>query len=394
MNKLDKKAKVLYVLGSKFPTPKAYGVTCRETVEVLLGLSHETRILSYLSDYTDIDFLTVNSKIISIRTIYATRLLRNFGVKSTGTFHKAAWKLSLIINLRLNNRLVNEYSPNIFWTRNSEIANYYLRKYPNSYVILELHQRGSDKSFKKLRKFDTNLVICPINSHLYRSLEKFQFRCEIVKAPMSISEKLVVNNDAIMTFQNILESRKSSGLKIGYIGKFFPGGYSKGIEDLLYLAKIYSNLHSNNMVILTGGDKNEVAQLKQIAAKLAIAEKNLIISGHVRHSMAIELMKTMDVLVLPLPVTDSYDGTPIKTLEYCASGKIVVAADAKLYREVFTSSFTPFWYAATNADSLYQAIECAVSDLNLHERILAGVQFASQHTWQKRTEKILEKVTL
>lgn len=394
MCELDNSVRALYVLGSKFPTPKAYGVTCRETVEVLLGLSHETRILSYSSDYTDNDFLKLTSFIMAFRTKHITRLLRNFGAKGTGTIHKAAWKISLMADLRLNNRLVKEFSPNIFWTRNSEIAYYYLRKFPGSKVVLEVHQRGADKNFRKLKRYGSNLVICPINDHLYRSIEKFQFTCDIVKAPMSISEKLIVSNEEIRIFKKSLESRKSKGLKIGYIGKFSPGGYSKGIEDLLHLAKYYSSVNSSNSVFLAGGEKHEVNQIKQIAAELDISEKNLVISGHIRHSMAIEMMKTMDVLVLPLPLTNSYDGTPIKTLEYCASGKIVIAADAKLYREVFTGVFMPFWYEAANPDSLHQAIESAVCDSNLVNRISAGVQFASLYTWQNRTMRVLEKTIL
>ena len=51
-----KSLRLAYVLGTQFPTPRAYGVTTRETLEVLLDYSIEFRIFCLKSSYSDKDF--------------------------------------------------------------------------------------------------------------------------------------------------------------------------------------------------------------------------------------------------------------------------------------------------------------------------------------------------
>jgi glycosyltransferase involved in cell wall biosynthesis len=392
MDKAQKNLKVLYILGSRFPTSKAYGVTCRETVEALVRNSYETRILSYPSDYYDTDFASVKSLTMSFKPTRVSDTLRKFGAMGITFTHKVSWKLSMMMNLYMNQNLIREFSPNIFWTRNPEIAFFALHKYPKAHVVLEIHQRGSNRLYSRLMKFSDRLILCPINTNLHDFIDGFKHKCEVLVSPMSISEKSLSSVSSIESYVDSIKKKKVEGLSIGYIGKFAPGGYSKGIEDLVNLAQKYSDLNSPNTVFIIGGEKYEVADIESMASKLGISENNLVVQGHVRHSSALQLMKTMDVLVLPSPVTAKYDGTPIKTLEYCASGKLVIAADAKLYREVFSGSYKPIWYEVANSESLYWAIENATNDANIQEKVLQGRHFASLHTWEKRTTAILEAI--
>ena len=39
------------------------------------------------------------------------------------------------------------------------------------------------------------------------------------------------------------------GLKIGYIGKFSPNGYSKGVEDLVALARLNKSMNKEYEII-------------------------------------------------------------------------------------------------------------------------------------------------
>jgi len=394
MNDSKIKPKILYVLGSRFPTSKAYGVTCRETVEVLLQKNYEINILAYESSYFDIDFKSTKPLTIYFRSIKISNLLRKYGLRGTHLGHKISWKFSIMFNLYFNEKIIKRISPQIFWTRSPEIAMFLLRKFQNSHVVLETHQRGSDKLYKRMAQFNSRLILCPINKSLFEYIDQFEINGKVLISPMSISKKVIATTPNVETFVRSLERKKTQGLRIGYIGKFAPGGYSKGIEDLITLAEIYLNANSNNTVFIIGGDEQEVSDINFRCRNQGISENNLVVLGHKKHSSALELMKSMDVLVLPSPVTDKYDGTPIKTLEYCASGKIVIAADAKLYREVFDGKFQPFWYEPANAESLFFAIEKAVENSNLQENILQGIEFASLYTWEKRTNNILETIDL
>ena len=55
----NKSPKIIYVLGTRFPTDKAYGVTTRETLEALGNLNYQTKLLCNKSNYFDKDFMSV-----------------------------------------------------------------------------------------------------------------------------------------------------------------------------------------------------------------------------------------------------------------------------------------------------------------------------------------------
>ena len=50
------KIKIAYVISAALPTSKAYGVTAKETVEVLLKFGYTVKILASSSKYYDSDF--------------------------------------------------------------------------------------------------------------------------------------------------------------------------------------------------------------------------------------------------------------------------------------------------------------------------------------------------
>ena len=81
-------------------------------------------------------------------------------------------------------------------------------------------------------------------------------------------------------------------------------------------------------------------------------------------------------------------------LEYCAVGKIIVAADNPLFRSLFGDSFQPFWYKSGDSQSMLSAIEFAISRPDLEKIIIAGVEYASKFTWSKRNSNILNGLPL
>jgi glycosyltransferase involved in cell wall biosynthesis len=111
--------------------------------------------------------------------------------------------------------------------------------------------------------------------------------------------------------------------------------------------------------------------------------------GHVSHTEAVTTMRMLDVLVLTLPRDSNYNGSPLKTIEYCAVGKIVIAAHSDLYAQIFEEKFEPFWYTPYDENSLLNAIQEALDSQFLEIRIDAGVRMASSFTWEKRTETIM-----
>ena len=78
-------------------------------------------------------------------------------------------------------------------------------------------------------------------------------------------------------------------------------------------------------------------------------------------------MRDFDVLVLPAYNSKEYIGMPIKLLEYLASARIVLIADIPLYRSVFNTDFSPFYYLPADPNSLNKNIFSALRSENLKE---------------------------
>jgi glycosyltransferase involved in cell wall biosynthesis len=385
--------KIAYVLGSRFPTPKAYGVTCRETVTALVRNMNEVHIFGYASDYSDSDFENIKDRYSPINTSKLTKLLRDLGNRGVSLFQRFCWKMSLVTDIKANIENFKAFNPDFYWTRNPEISLLILEKIPGSKVVLEIHFRNRLIDSRKFLRFEKRIILAPINLGLKNYVHNFYPDVSLVVAPMSINSENVVSESQVVNFVKSLNGSKLHNLKIAYVGKFAPGGFSKGVEDLIMLAELYEKLNLKHQVFLIGGEPDDLLNLSP-SSKIQLENcKNLFIIPHLSHTEANRLMKSMDVLVLPAPKSEKYEGTPIKSLEYCSAGKIIVAADSITYRQAFEENFTPFWYLPGSPHSLFESIQNSIWDPNLVSRILDGVTLASKFTWEKRTQSILEAFT-
>ena len=100
-------------------------------------------------------------------------------------------------------------------------------------------------------------------------------------------------------------------------------------------------------------------------------------------------MKTFDVLVLPAPKSSSYDGVPLKLLEYFAAGRITLIADTKLNREILPNDLNNFFYSPSDYKNTLLLINDVINSGELSQRIFKSVDYSSKFTWDIRTRNIL-----
>ena len=103
-------------------------------------------------------------------------------------------------------------------------------------------------------------------------------------------------------------------------------------------------------------------------------------------------MKTFDVLILPAPKSSSYDGVPLKLLEYFASGRITLIADTKLNREILPTELNNFFYSPSDYENTWLLIKNAINSGELSQQIFKSVGYSSKFTWDIRTRNILATV--
>jgi glycosyltransferase involved in cell wall biosynthesis len=103
-------------------------------------------------------------------------------------------------------------------------------------------------------------------------------------------------------------------------------------------------------------------------------------------------MQKCNILVLTSPKSNAYHGSPIKAIEYAATGNPILAARSTANEGVFTGGVTPFWYTPGDIENMHAAV---VQILKCDDRELEGKKmraFAESRTWRARTKKVLDQV--
>jgi glycosyltransferase involved in cell wall biosynthesis len=193
--------------------------------------------------------------------------------------------------------------------------------------------------------------------------------------------------------ESIHHRPEEENFKIGYVGKFFPGGFSKGYEDLIDLAVFYKVNQVERKISVAGGLENEVREVEKTLASLNLNSNNIEITGHLKHSDSLAKVKSLDVIVLPEPRDSNYLGSPLKSYEACAIGRILVVADCKINRDQFGDAEFIYWYRSKNVESLANVIDLALRDKLLREKIIKQIEFAGRHTWEVRVKTVLEAIS-
>jgi glycosyltransferase involved in cell wall biosynthesis len=383
------KPRIAFVMGSKFPTSKAYGVTTRETLISLINSSCDVKIFCHKSNYIDEDFAKISGIFLNYRYSMLSSVLIKFGERGFNRFHQIFWLIGTAISILLNCKLIKSFKPELIWTRDPIVAFICLKCIPNIKIILEVHSKSAKFIYKILSKHQNKVYFFPINTINDNFLKSINSGLKTNLAPMAISSENLATENQINDFILQLNRKQKQNLRIGYIGNFAPQGYSKGIEDLIGLSKI-CQLNLNNFEITLIGCTDYEKNLYEInQKKLGISVEYLRFMTHLSHSEALIMMKQFDVLVLPLPKDAKYIGMPLKLLEYLAAGRITIVAKSAITTSVFQDKYNPYYYLPGDTVNLFDIIHFAISDSDLKKNITSGVKFASQFTWKLRSEKVL-----
>lgn len=391
MTMLNYDIKIAYVIGAPFPTIKAYGVTSRETINVLLKNKVRTKVFCLNSQYYDSDYKSILKEILEFKKNIASKLLISLGSMGSTKLNFFCWRIGIAKIISKNLGLIKDYDPELIWVRDPMIAYLYLKNFESVKIILEVHDKSGIFYYKKLINYDTRISYFPINQTNNEFLLSLNPKANSNIAPMGIREEYLASKSDCIKFADSLKRSSKKSIRIGYIGKIAPGGYSKGTEDLIGLAK-YAQLNELKLsVTLVGVEEKDLSNLNVIRKDLAIRKSFLDFKTHVKHTRALSLMKSFDILILPAYSSEQYVGMPLKLLEYLSTGKITIMADTPLYRKNFKKNFRPFIYKPGDIISLERSIYSALSNTNLSEHLIRGAIFASEFTWTNRTLKILTK---
>jgi glycosyltransferase involved in cell wall biosynthesis len=384
-----KKLRIAYVIGAALPTSKAYGVTAKETVEVLLKFGYKVKVLANSSEYYDTDFKKIIRVLENFPKNWLTSKLFLVSYRGNTKLNRVCWSIAVALNIIKSFKILNKFDAHIIWVRDPLIAYIYLKKYRNVKIVLEIHSKNGTYFYKKTTRFSERVKYCPINNLNREFIDSISPGIETCIAPMSIRSSDVSTQENCIKYVASLKLRSNNDIKIGYVGKISPSGYSKGVRDLINLAEYFCKNSIRASVTIIGADEQNLKKLNKEISELNIQRKYINLVPHVKHSKALEMMKSFDVLVLPRYDDHNYNGMPIKLIEYISTGKITIIARTPLYSEIFSGNFKPFYYEPKNINSLVHAINSALNSKNLENTLLEGLKFSKKFTWEDRTLRIL-----
>lgn len=381
--------KIAYVISAALPTSKAYGITAKETVEVLLKFGYTVKILASSSKYYDSDFEKIVRVLENFPKSWLISKLLLASYQGKTQLNMACWRLAVILNIRKSFKILNQFNPDIIWVRDPLIAYIYLKKYSNIKIILEIHSKNGTFLHKKMARFNDRIKYCPINESNREYITSVVPNIKTCIAPMAIRASSIATPESCKKFVELLKLRDNHNLKIGYVGKISAVGYSKGIKDLIDLADYFCKNSVPASVTIVGADDQNLKKLTREIQELKIQRKYIEILPHVKHSVALKIMKNFDILVLPRYEDQNYNGMPIKLIEYISTGKIPIVARTILNSEIFLGNYKPFYYDPEDINSLILSINSALNSKNLENTLLAGLKFSKEFTWENRTLRIL-----
>jgi len=127
-----------------------------------------------------------------------------------------------------------------------------------------------------------------------------------------------------------------------------------------------------------------------------IESSNLVEKGKLSYAESLGKMKEMDFLLLTIELQDNQRDisaftSPLKLFEYSASGRVILASDVPVLREVVTDAEVVF--CANSASEFCEAIQRMSQDLPRRVAMSrALLAFSERFTWLGRAERILEKL--
>ena len=359
----------IFILLSRYPTKKAYGVTTRYSAKALKDLNYQTKIVtpfSYKPENSEVDIEIIGNRV-------ARFLLKwNFNTCVKFRFNSFLLIYTLLVRKKYND--VN----NVLWCRDIMFT-FILSFVSKNRFVCEIH-----RSPLKLQKIlfrillkRQNVIIAPISNFLDNGFIPHPSR--FVYAPMSV-------NDSDLEFFNSYKMVREE--RIIYVGNSSSGGIDLNCNLLNEVAFRVFHDHPEWTIDIVGTSKEVF--VKKIRRPLA---SNIRIIGVVdRENIPEYLAKSKVGLVIYPNLEWFHDSFPIKIVEYAAAGLGIVASDTVSHRRILNESLAVF-FNVESVVSLSNQINRLIENSDQLEALSNNATaWVKQFTYRSRVENILNKL--
>lgn len=263
-------------------------------------------------------------------------------------------------------------------------------------LVYETHQIeiGFRKLLQRWTMIRTNVKTVVITKKLEEMLTESHgispYNCNIL--PDAAADNPIPASTYSQTNEILKAFNKPSGnwnLVCGYFGQLYEG---RGIEIIESIARKRSNI----LFMVFGGSKEIVFRRREKNLGLS----NIFFEGHLPHHKVQEIMRCMDILLMPYQekVSIGVKGhdtakwmSPMKMFEYMATGLPIISSDLPSLREVLEHKKNALLVSPSDPRAWCDALDCLSIDSNLADSI--GMQafkdYKDKYTWGARARKII-----
>lgn len=376
---------ILLIVKGNFPTPKAYGVTTSQTIKCLKDYGHKVICVAF-RPFNEISYHGDDANVLYFEENGLLPYIRKFSYRGFGKPAQVSWKVVCHFAFLSLPKTITRLKPTIVWVRDSIPGSLLNKSTTNVTYVIELHdliKKGTITQLSSLSK--ERVILAPISLSIQRDLERYQLPFKVILSPMGVD----LTQFEISGTEHLIPEQR---IRIGYFGKLAPGGYSKGYDDLIDLAAFHQSINFPSIIQLVGATDSEIKKLKGYVQKRNIKPERFELESHKPHQETILLMQKCDVLTLTTPSSSTYHGSPIKAIEYAATGKPILAAKSGVNEDVFSGNVMPYWYESGNVESMHDAFISILNDPDREKKNEKMREFAGNRTWILRTGKILDLV--
>jgi len=255
-------------------------------------------------------------------------------------------------------------------------------------------------------------LILPIIARIEEYNLKHSTLIVVVSAPLKEilmekgveEQKIMVNPNGVdpESYYPLIQANsiaKKYGLEnykvVGFIGTFQWHGVVEMARAIELFFRSNQNM-TNEVKFLLIGDGKLIPEVKKIISNSGYQE-NVIFTGKILQSEGPKYLAASDILLSPQiknPDGSKFFGSPTKLFEYMAMGKAIIASDLDQIGEILEHKKTAYLVEPGNIKQLANGIQVLLDDFNLREELgkNARVEALKKYTWEKHTEKLLEKL--
>ncbi|WP_216830625.1 glycosyltransferase family 4 protein [Alkalihalobacterium elongatum] len=359
--------KILYISSSIVPSNNANSVHVMKMCNALAKNGHEVTLIA-----------TKGSEVQEPYGYYNVSPIFKLVLVPQGKFG-----LSPILRI-LKAILLKMKGVDLIYTR-WPLASFTFSKLSNNKMIIEYHGKPSSKLNEYfIRK---SLEARPKNIFNTSSLRSY-FLSNLPR--LEQLNTMVLHNGA----DSVVKQKKfpNSSINCGYVGSFKKG---KGVDTVVKIAEKLPEIQFH----IVGGTKQEIKEMK--AQTIA---KNIIWYGFLPQGEISRVMEKIDISLLPnhpnvyvdtKNKNDIGDVTsPIKVFEYMSYGKVIIASDLPVIKEVLKHEYNALLVKHDDIEGWKEQIIKVITNeelrLNLSE--IALKDFNENYTWEIRAKKALEDI--